>query len=97
MGTPGVAVAPPDMHAHSLQLIGSQLDLNCRPANTQSQRRAGRCSEGQQTKQRARTQGFQQRPFLAQGLPASLWQNLGLDLGVTAAGAGLTQVSDEQM
>ena len=84
--------------AHSLQLVGSQLGLNCRPTNTQSQRRAGCCSEGRQTKQRGRTQVFQQRPFLAQGLPASLWQNLGLDLGVAAAGAaGLMQASGERM
>ena len=73
----------------------SQPGLNCRsPRLTAS---AGCHPDGRETSRGEPHPGIPTETLSGGGIPASWWQNLGLDLNAVAAGARLTQTSREQM
>lgn len=73
----------------------SQPGLNCRSLRLTA---SARChSDGRETSRGEPHPGIPTETLSGGGIPASWWQNLGLDLNTVAAGARLTQNSREQM
>lgn len=75
----------------ALQPAGSELQI---PGLTAS---AGCHSDGRESSRGEPHPGVPTETLSGTGIPASRWQNLGLDLDTVAAGARLTQTSGEQM
>ena len=75
----------------ALQPAGSELQIPGLAAS------AGCHSDGRESSRGEPHPGVPTETLSGTGIPASRWQNLGLDLDTVAAGARLTQTSGEQM